>query len=180
MTTKYHERVTDSYEGICDRCRDLSDQIDLRRWEIGDYALLIEMKYGEHTADDFARDIGCNSSTVRNWKRVAKFYTQPFRAEQIEKNPNLTYTYFRDALRLGGDKQIVADWLEEVSYYGWSADEAARKLTERLGHKTHESAEGTINSYTIVSGIPAIVILVTEEDMKWLSVTDRVLIKAKS
>lgn len=178
MTTKYHERVTDSYEGICDRCRDLSDQIDLRRWEIGDYALLIEMKYGEHTADDFAKDIGCNSSTVRNWKRVAKFYQQPFRAEQIEKNPNLTYTYFRDALRLGDDKQIVADWLEEVSYYGWSADEAARKLTERLGHKTYESAEGEITGVYIWDGESVTVDMIVK-DAEWIKPGTKVTIKIK-
>ena len=130
-----------TYEECCDICRELVIDIDNRRWIVGDYALHIDTHYGQHTMEDFARDIGMNRSTVSNWKRVSEFYPNPFRAEQIERNPNLTYTYFRDALRLGDDKQIIADWLEEVSYNGWSADEASHKLTERLGHQTRDSYE---------------------------------------
>lgn len=168
-----------SYEELCNNCRDAVEEMDRLRWLVGDTALAIETYYGEHTAESFARDIGQNQSTVRNWKRVAKFYDEVFRAEQIALNQNLTYTYFRDALRLGDDKRLVSDWLAEVSSSGWSADEAARKLTERLGHKTIESAEGVIQSYSAAIGIYTVEIQVSKQDYQWLIETEKVTIRAK-
>lgn len=168
-----------TYEECCDICRELVIDIDNRRWIVGDYALHIDTHYGDKTMESFARDIGMNRSTVSNWKRVSEFYPQSFRAEQIDKNPNLTYTYFRDALRLSDDPQIVAAWLEEVSSNGWSADEASRKLTEHLGHIPQESAEGTLEGTTYYDGKHRIEISVSENDLKWLANCEHLIIRAK-
>jgi len=168
-----------TYEECCDICRELVIDIDNRRWIVGDYALHIDTHYGQHTMEDFARDIGMNRSTVSNWKRVSEFYPNPFRAEQIERNPNLTYTYFRDALRLGDDKQIIADWLEEVSYNGWSADEASHKLTERLGRQTRDSIEGEVSGHTWSNGKFCLIVRLDTEDMQKEWQGKQVTIRAK-
>lgn len=134
-----------NYEDLCNFCRQLVFEVDTRRWQIGDAALEIESHYGEHTLADFARDIGANQSTIRGYKRVSAFYAQAFRRNLLEEYPNLTYTYFRDAVRLN-DIDLALEWLEEVSAQGWTADDAARRLTEKLGRQSPQaSIEGIVS-----------------------------------
>lgn len=127
-----------SYEELCDHSRQLVGEIDERRWLVGDDACEVETHYGEHTLQSFARDIGMNKSTLAGWKRVAEFYPDFIRRKLLEAFPNLTYTYYKDALRWEDVDQAVK-WLEEVSGEGWSADQAAHELTERLGGSPNQS-----------------------------------------
>lgn len=154
-----------TYEDICSSCREMVLEMDERRWLLGDSALAIETQYGQHTLADFSRDIGANQSTVRGYKRVSQFYPQAFRGNLFESNPNLTFTYYRDALRLGDFDAAVA-WLAEVSSNGYTADEAARKLTERLGRQTRESYEGEITSRVLGRDCTQITILV-DQTVEW-------------
>lgn len=174
----YQDKVSDSYEACCDRCRDLNEQIDLRRWEIGDYALLVETKYGSHTMDDFSRDIGQNKSTVNGWKRVSAFYPKKIRADLFEAHPNLTYTFFKDALRLEALDEALM-WLDEVSKEGWSADQAARELTEKLGRHTTESIPGMIEKVFRRDGKCMIEISIGVDDEESVLHAHSVTIKTK-
>jgi hypothetical protein len=135
-----------TYEMFCDNCRQSINEMDRLRWLVGDTALTIETLYGEHTMQDFSRDIGQNQSTVKGWKRVSRFYPESIRRNLLESNPNLTYTYYRDSLRLE-NFDAACEWLAEVSANGYTADEAAHKLTERLGHDTRKSVEGTVTRW---------------------------------
>ena len=132
-----------TYEMICEYCREAVLEMDTRRWLIGDSAITVEKHYGDRNLKEFAKDIGQNHSTVQSYRRVSHFYPKSVRADVISLNPNLTYTYYRDALRLGELNQALA-WLAECSANGWTTDEAARYLTEKLGRKTNERIEGVV------------------------------------
>jgi len=176
-----------TYESICDECRELVGQIDLRRWRVGDRAILIEKQYGEHTLDDFARDIGMNKNTVYGWRRVAEFYPEVVRRTILNAFPNLTYAYYKDALRCG-DLDLAITWLEKVSAEGWSADQAAYKLTvarekgindggnvAEEDNETNKPIEGTVSERIYKAGGKCVIeIAVSEREMRRLETGDRV------
>lgn len=166
-----------SYEELVENCRIAREDIDKNRWLVGDTALFVETAYGEHTLEDFAREIGANQSTVKGWKRVAKFYPNSIRAELIQSNPNLSYTYFKDALRLE-TLEAAIEWLADVSSMGYSADEASRRLTEKLGRKRQESAEGEITGVYIWDG-DTVNIDIVVKDAEWIKAGVQVTIRAK-
>ena len=170
-------RIMD-YEELCNSCREMIEDMDRRRWLIGDTALEIETRYGDKTMESFARDIGANQSTVKGYKRVAKFYPPEFRGNLFGDNPNLTYTFYRDALRLE-TLELATEWLAEVSGEGWSADEAARKLTERLGHQTRESAEGEITGVYTADDGDSVTVDIVVKDAEWIKAGAKVTIRAK-
>lgn len=148
-------RKLDTYEAICDYARERSEALDRLRWRLGDCANLIERKYGEHTTADFARDIGQHKTTIYQYAKVARFYPKSLRRRIFASFPNINYSHMRDAARLGNRHEVL-DWLTEVSDNDWTADEAARKLTERLGHEIRETIEGTIS---MVNGKSIIILL---------------------
>ena len=100
------------------------------------------------------------------------------RAKIREELPNITYTYLRDAMRLGNVNRAY-EFLDYASSEGWSADEASRMLTERLGHQTRDSAEGIVQGWKAYGGKHIIEISVSENDMKHLIHADKVIIRAK-
>ena len=136
-------RKLDTYEAICDYARERSEALDTLRWKLGDCALLVMKKYSEKTMEDFARDIGQHKSTVYQYAKVSSSFPQSLRRRLKERYPNLNYSHMRDALRCT-DRRAAERWLKEVSDNGWTADEASRYLTERLGREPRESIEGTI------------------------------------
>lgn len=168
----------DTYDDICDYARSHSEQLDELRWVLGDCANTVKQRYDEKTVEDFARDIGQHKSTVYQYAKVSDYYKPSLRRRLIEEMPNINYSHMRDGLRFN-DVTLAVAWLNEVSINGWSADEAARKLTERLGRQTRDSAEGVIQSYSDAIGIYTIEISVSKDDFKWLIDTDKVTIRAK-
>lgn len=175
------EEQTRSYEEICDHSRKVVGEIDQRRWVVGDDALEIETAYGHHTMDDFARDIGMNKSTIKGWKRVAEFYDKSIRRNLLEAFPNLTYTYFKDAIR-AGDLKAALDWLEKVSAEGWTADQAAHEMTERIGDS--EGGKSTIpgmieNIYTH-DGKCMIVMSIGQDDEQYIRDAHEISIRVKA
>lgn len=133
-TTIQDKPVERTFEEICDHSRKVVGEIDSRRWIVGDDACEIETRYGQHTLESFAREIGMNKSTVAGWKRVAQYYPEIIRRKLFEELENLTYTFYKDALRLDDLNESI-EWLERCSAEGWSADQAAHELTEKLGNK---------------------------------------------
>ena len=173
----------DTYEAVCDFARQKSEDLDSLRWVLGDCANIVMERWSDKTVEDFSRDIGQHKKTIYQYGKVARFYNQSLRRRLREEMPNLNYSHLRDAMRLENaddeDMNEPIEWLQLVSDMGWSADEASHKLTERLGRQTRESAEGTINSYTTISGLPAIVILVSEDDIEWLTNVSHVTIRPR-
>lgn len=168
-----------TYEEICDHSREVVGEIDERRWIVGDDALLIDTKYGEHTMDDFARDIGMNKSTVKGWKRVCEFYPKSIRGNLFEGYPNLTYSHMKDALRLKDlDEALV--WLEQVSSEGWGPDKASHELTLKLGEKPQApSIPGEISDVYQRDGMGVVEILIAIDDMSYIKSGSQVNLKPK-
>lgn len=167
-----------TYEEICDLCREANHEIDDRRWLIGDHALLIDKKYGDHTLDDFSRDIGMNKSTVRGWRRVADFYPESVRRNILNAFPNLTYAYFKDALRLKYLDEAI-QWLERCSSEGWSADQASHELSEQLGHETINNIPGLIENIFIRDGMCIIEVSIGMDDEQVIRQAKEVTIRTK-
>lgn len=164
------ERATesfDTYEAICDRNRERVGHMDSHRWSIGDDAALVESKYGQHTTEDFARDIGANKSTIAGYRRVSQFYPKSIRRIKLDELQNLTYSHWKDALRLK-DLDEAIKWLEQVSDEGWSPDKASHELTEKLGHKTVEPPiPGTIEDVVVqIDGTVLVLILIGKDDLE--------------
>lgn len=131
-----------SYDAICDYARERSEALDKLRWRLGDCANLVSKRWREKTIEDFARDIGQHKKTIYGYARVSRFYPQNLRRRLFEYK-NINYSHMRDAMRLG-DKRVAVQWLIKVSNEGWTADEASRELTKKIGHPTNDSIEGTI------------------------------------
>ena len=126
-----------TYESCCDYARAQGEELDARRWIIGDVANTVMERWQERTVSDFARDIGQRKSTVYQWAKVSLFYENSLRCRLLDNYSNLTYSHLRDALRLNDVDAAVA-WLEEVSDNGWTVDEASYHLTDKLGRKIIE------------------------------------------
>lgn len=174
-----------TYEEITDECREVVGRMDVGRWIVGDRALLIEKQYGEHTLDDFARDIGLNKKTVYGYRTVSDFYPEILRRSILNAFPNLTYTYFKDAIRLK-DLEVAIEWLEEVSANGWTADQASYELSDRVGtlvrnniEGTDKSIEGIYQGFIYSGGVIYAKIEVEEDGIDWLTGKQKVTIKAK-
>lgn len=188
------EALVWTYEEICDECRQVVVRMDAARWVVGDRALLIEKQYGEHTLDDFARDIGLNKKTVYGYRTVSDFYPEILRRSILNAFPNLTYTYFKDAIRLK-DLEVAIEWLEQVSTEGWTADQASYELTDRIAtlgsgnlEDTREERDtsdadngipGRVEGIWIRDGKCIIEISVGLDDEKVVRKNQRVTIKAK-
>lgn len=133
-----------TWDELCERGRLLSKKDDEYRWRLGDLAKHVDRHYRDKGIEEFAKEIGRNKSTVYQYSAISRMFPKSLRRRILRECPNLTYTYFRTALRLKDQKQATA-WLYEASDNGWTADESARKLTERLKRIPRESMEGEIH-----------------------------------
>ena len=168
----------DTYEALCDYAREYSEHLDNLRWTLGDIANTVMNRYSQKTIEDFARDIGQRKSTIYQYAKVADFYPPSLRRRISEDMPNLNYSHLRDGLRLDNIEKAIA-WLNEVSISGWSADEASRMLTERLGKETRNSAEGEIHGYGDFDTYHTITFKVSSDDLAWLLHVKKVVIRPK-
>lgn len=135
------ESVT--WDELCERGRLITSKEENYRWRLGDLAKHIDKTYRDKGLEDFAREIGKAKSSVYQYAAVSRMFPQIIRRRIQKDCPTLTYTYFRDAKRLK-DRKLAVAWLYEVADSGWTADEAARKLTERLKRQPRETMEGEI------------------------------------
>lgn len=167
-----------SYEEICDTCREMVIDMDSKRWVIGDHALLIETKYGQHTMEDFSRDIGMNRSTLSNWKRVSEFYPDSFRRSILDSFPNLTYSHYKDALRCE-DLNAAIQWLEQCSAEGWSPDKAAYELSQKIGKPDSSGIPAKIEKIFTRDGMCILEISIGLDDEPTIRQAKKVTIRAK-
>lgn len=170
-----------TYEILCDIGRDYSESLDTFRWKIGDIGNLVMELYSDRSIEEFAKDINQRKSTVYQYSKMSKFYGVDIRDRLKEELPNLSYSHLREGLRIADTctPDVIA-WLEEVSANGYTADEASRKLTERLGHATRESVEGYVMGNYDTQGDEYIIkIRVDKEGFNYLKEIHSVMIRAK-
>lgn len=179
-----------SYEELCDHSRQHVNDMDARRWDVGDDACAMETKYGEATLLGMARDVNMNKTTLASWKRVAEYYPEILRRRLLDNLENLSYSHYKDAIRLKDIQKSVA-WLEKCSEEGWSPDQASHKLTELLHPDEDEGGEdgddsdtkndipGTITSIFKRDGSCIVELTIGLDDMALLSSGERITIKLK-
>jgi hypothetical protein len=123
-----------AWEDLCSAGAEAREKLDSWRWYVGDLAnrvvTLFPSKDGddERTLAEFAKDINMKKKSVYQYRQVAAFYPVSTRVEF----DNLTYTHYRDAMRLK-DINRALEWLEECSRKSYTTDEAAFQLSEQLG-----------------------------------------------
>ena len=133
----------DTWESICDLGRAKSENLDTARWDLGDLGNVVMEHYSDKSLDDFAREIGQRKSTCYQYAAVARFYDLDLRTRLKDELPNVNYSMMRDAMRTG-DGDMAIEWLYDISANGYTADEASRELTLKLGRETRDSISGRI------------------------------------
>lgn len=143
----------ESYEEIVDYARAISEDLDTKRWDLGDICNIAMERFGEKSIAEIAKDIGQRKSTCYQYAAVCRFYEPNLRRRLKEKLPNIGYSVLRDAMRLK-DIDLAVEWLHMASELGYTADEASRQLTLKLGHETRDSYDGLITKrYEGVDGV---------------------------
>lgn len=127
--------IATDYQEICERGRLAAESMDKGRWTIGDLACEIETVYGASLIDDFAREVNVGKASVKAYRTVCRFYTFDTRVAFLDANPRITYTHMRHAMRLQSVDTAYA-FLNEASANGYTTDEAAHHISERLGAAT--------------------------------------------
>lgn len=123
------------YEILCEQGRLAAEEMDKGRFVVGDLACEVETRYGAHLIDDFAREINVGKSSVKAYRTVCRFYEPSTRVAFLANNPRITYTHMRHAMRLQSVDAAYA-FLNEASANGYTTDESAHHIAERLGAAT--------------------------------------------
>jgi len=114
--------------------QDTSDDIDERRFFLGDLGGLIEKDYDTDTFGDWARSIKVPKNTAYEYRDVAAFYENSARAGIREQMPAIGYTHMRIAMKTGNLTEALS-FLEECAADSWSTDRAAVEMSKRLTGK---------------------------------------------
>lgn len=113
---------TRSYEEICEDSRIAVQTGDDAGWRIGDNAVEVTQRYGDHTLADYAREIGKPKSTVYESAQMSQFWLPQVRTELKEDCPNVTRSHMRKVLFMHDPDK--ARWaVEKCSERGWTVDQ---------------------------------------------------------
>jgi hypothetical protein len=88
--------------------RQASDQT---RWKLGDLALQVDSRYGEHTLEQYAKSIGVPYDSLRRYRDISKAY------EAATRVASLSWTHHR-VMAAEPDR---LEWLKRAVEAGWSA-----------------------------------------------------------
>jgi len=113
----------ESWEALCDAGRLAADDLDTGRWRIGDLAMLVERSYGANAIGKYAIEINIEKRRVYEMCALAHFYPP----ETRYLFPNLRYSHYRDAARLG-DLERSLEFLTQSSDEGLTVEQARLRL----------------------------------------------------
>lgn len=123
--------------------QDLED-MDGRRWRLGDIAVLLQDRYptyrdsyGKRIVDHYAREIKARARTLFEYAETARFYPDSARRALSATYPNLVYSQFRTAMRSvapalrrqdpNSARAIALEFLMKCGENDWTADMADRE-----------------------------------------------------
>lgn len=124
----YSVDAASGWQAACDAGRAAVTDEDGSRWFIGDLALLVDKQYGRNRIGEFAVQINSNVNTVKQYRRVAKFYETDTRVSFS----NLSYTHFREAIALKDDAVVV---LTEAAENQWTTERMKVEVAKRKGKR---------------------------------------------
>jgi hypothetical protein len=119
----------DDWETLISAGMALAQDMDARRFELGDVGALVETRYGQNSLGKFASEIGmAQKKTLREYVRVARHYPPATRVVFLESG--LNWSHFRAALRAKDDAET---WLGRAADEGWPVAELARQISASIG-----------------------------------------------
>lgn len=94
------------FEAACEAGRAYRDDMDARRWALGDLGALLQDRYprwrdryGQGIVDKFAISSSARRRTIYEYVEAARFYPPAVRAALAQAYPTLAYSHFRAAMR---------------------------------------------------------------------------------
>jgi hypothetical protein len=95
-------------------------QGDGTNWRIGDLALQMETRYGEHTLETYAEAIGVEYSTLRVYKAVSAAY------EFVTRVTNVPWAHYREIY----SREDRLDWLKKAAEGNWSRSQMVAEIQQ--------------------------------------------------
>lgn len=141
-----------AWEALCDAGRQAAARLDEGRWLLGDLALRVRTRYGEDAVGKFATESGVEAKRVYEYRQVSAFYEPDAR-----DFPNLAWTHFRDAMRLG---EGALHFLERASAEGWTVEGARIEAARILG----KPVQGKFAFRARIEGLDSGVLALAVED----------------
>lgn len=141
------------WEALADAGREALANMDTGRWTLGDLAVQVECVYKQGSIEQWSADIGAEVSRIRAYRTVAAFWDRKAtRRDSLLDCPLLTWTHFRDAMRMKelARKEAEAlglseadtrtlmlekatEFLETCAREGWTITRARIELAALLG-----------------------------------------------
>lgn len=99
--------------------------MDTGRWLIGDYVRMLVTNYRERTVEQYADDIGIESSRAYEYAGMASFYPLEIRDQLSELD--LYYSHMREARRLR-DLGRAVEFLKTIALNAWTIQQTRDAL----------------------------------------------------
>jgi len=130
------ERAAKSGSDIWESCVsagiEAKGMLEEGRWTIGDLAVLVGKRYTANLIGEFANAINYEVASVREYRRVSRFWWEKSRRLELLERQQLHYSHFQDAMRLK-DPQKAAAFLHECADKEWTVERARVELSKKLG-----------------------------------------------
>jgi hypothetical protein len=124
--------IPDDWESLVDVAREITADMDNRRWLLGDIAGLAERRHGQGSIKELATAIRMSRhKTLYEYERVARFYDVSTRGEY----PLLSWSHYREATRLGSQENaraLLAQAHDEDRPVAWLAKEVKKRCGEKV------------------------------------------------
>jgi len=111
------EQIND-YETFVEKYKQLIKNEDDCRWEKGDLALDVEVKYGQKSLQKFAEDVKEEYNTLRIYRKVSGIFRNDKRLS------NMTWTHHF----IAGFTDNPEEWLKKAKENNWSTRQLKRAI----------------------------------------------------
>jgi hypothetical protein len=124
------EQVPDTeWETLVSAGITLAQDMDARRFDMGDLGALVTTRYGDNSLGKFSSAIGmANADTLRRYVKVARTFEKRIRVQYLEAG--LTFSHFRVA---AADGENAEYWLAKAADDGLPVAALAREIKQATG-----------------------------------------------
>lgn len=124
------EQGLDTWEMLVNAAIQDVDDMDTKRWRLGDLSAMVDSRYGEGAMDEFIREIKERKSRIYELRRVALMFPRhdAERASLLEL-PNLRHSHFSAACRLR-DKDAAVALLMQASDEDWTVTQTEYEVAQ--------------------------------------------------
>jgi hypothetical protein len=102
------------------------------QWTLGDLALEVEPKYGDHTLEQFADDIGVELRRIQEYRQVSETYPRNTRSNALSWTVHLLFINQEDRAELIKRKKWTAKQAREFIQHRDEDEQTAEELENKL------------------------------------------------